>query len=269
MNQATTADPLRQDILGAAKRRYTAAIIVLTLICVWLMQNPFFPSASRLILLALVLLGMIRSTAAILLILFQIELYLTESSIGLGFGPPAMIFAVVTVALLMILSRLRSAQDLTGERSVAQLIRSTAGGLLRTDRGSRGRDEGSETGEPLRIAVFTAGLVIAAELLLQMFPVDISSVRDYGLTPGGMRAAQLGLTLFTIYILVALPLGELRWKQLTPDQAGIHLRSRFVSWLYRDLAAVERKNRRRRYRLSSQRHRTKQQSPDQPHRKPT
>ncbi len=162
--------------------------------------------------------------------------------------PPGLIIAVVMVLLLMVMSRLRSAQELTGVQSVRELFRSAARRLLEADPSPVDNDSQPEqrtgTAEPLWIMFAALGLVFAAEWLLQVFPPVRTAVNEFGLTPGGLRASQLGLTLFTIYIVLAVPLSELWWKRLTPDQAGVYLRSRFAGWLHRDLKAVERRKRR-------------------------
>jgi len=236
---------LADDVMGSRKRRYTIVIMCVSPILIWLLQNPFFPSAMRLMFLAMLLLGLIRWSAAILLILIQLDLYLTVPAMGAIREPPGLIIAFLTVGLLMLLSRLRSAQELTGIRSATQLIAAAGTALLNPEaQSSLDRDEDEEhapASETLWIAVRTFLLVLAAGLLLIMFPEERRSVRQFGLTPTGLRTLQIGLILFTGYIMLTLPLSELRWKRLTPDQAGVYLRSRFAGWLHRDLRAVERR----------------------------
>lgn len=234
--------------MGVRKRRYTAATVCLTLLLIWLLQNPYFPSAIRLILIAVALLGLIRWTAAIVLVLVQTDLALFESGWRAGGQPPALIIAVGTVALLMVLSRLRSAQELTGVRSIVQLLSAMAGRppVASDDKDAESTRQNRHAGaeEPLWITFLSLCMVLAAGQLLQLVPVDRLSVREYGLTPTGLRTIQLGLILFTTWILLTLPLTELRWRRLTPNQAGLYLRTHFVSWLHRDLRAVERRKRR-------------------------
>jgi hypothetical protein len=216
-------------------------------ILIWLLQNPFFPSAMRLMFLAMLLLGLIRWSAAILLIFIQLDLYLSVPAMGAIREPPGLIIAFLAVVLLMLLSRLRSAQELTGIRSATQLLAAAGTALLNPEAQSsldhnEEADDATAT-ETLWIAIRTLLLVLAAGLLLIMFPEDRGSVRQFGLTPTGLRTLQIGLILFTGYIALTLPLNELRWKRLTPAQAGVYLRSRFAGWLHRDLRAVERRRR--------------------------
>lgn len=245
MHNADTPESttILRDPMGARKRRYAVMIVLLTLLHLWLIQNPYFPSGTRLILIAVTLLGLVRWTAAILLLLIQVDLALYESTWRVSREPPMLLIAVGTVTLLMILSRLRSAQELTGVRGAAELLRSS-GGRPDTAGEERREQSGSGAEEPLWVTGLSLTLVLAAGLLLQIVPIDQTSVREYGLTPAGMRAIRLGLFLFTAWLLIALPLGEWRWRQLTPDQAGVYLRTHFVSWLHRDLRAVERRKRR-------------------------
>ena len=151
----------------------------------------------------------------------------------------------LAVVLLMLLSRLRSAQELTGIRSATQLLMSAGATLLNseTQTSSDRVEEASHAPafEALSITVRSLLFVLAAGLLLIMFSEDRGSVRQFGLTPTALRTLQIGLILFTGYIALTLPLSELRWKRLTPAQAGVYLRCRFAGWLHRDLRAVERR----------------------------
>ena len=197
--------------------------------------------------LAMLLLGLIRWSAAILLILIQLDLYLTVPAMGAIREPPGLIIAFLAVVLLMLLSQLRSAQELTGIRSATQLLMS-AGTALRNPETQTSSDRVEEANhepafETLSMTVRSLLLVLAAGLLLITFSEDRGSVRQIGLTPTGLRTLQIGLVLFTGYIALTLPLSELRWKRLTRAQAGVYLRSRFASWLHRDLRAVERRRR--------------------------
>lgn len=196
---------------------------------------------------AMLLLGLIRWSAAILLILIQLDLYLTVPAMGAIREPPGLIIAFLAVVLLMLLSRLRSAQELTGIHSATQLLLSAGTALLNpeTQTSSDQVEEANHAPafEALSITVRTLLLVLAAGLLLIMFPEDRGSVRQFGITPTGLRTLQIGLILFTGYIALTLPLSELRWKRLTLAQAGVYLRSRFAGWLHRDLRAVERRRR--------------------------
>ncbi len=246
-----TAPPsttLAQDPMGIRKLCYTVAILCVSPILVWQLQNPDFSSSMRLIFLGTLLLGLIRWSAAILLVLIQLDLYLTGSVFGDSREPPGLIIAFFCVVLLMILSRLRSSQELTGIRTIAQLLSASAKKLLQpAERTSATQDEEAQTAwgpELLSIASRALILVLGAGILLVMFPVDRSSVEKIGLAPDSLRSLSIGLVLFTGYFALTLVLSEIRWKQMTPDQAGIYLRSRFLGWLHRDLRAFQRRRRR-------------------------
>ena len=76
-------------------------------------------------------------------------------------------------------------------------------------------------------------------LLHEAAQIELQERRDR--LTRALRTLQIGLILFTGYIALTLPLSELRWKRLTPAQAGVYLRCRFAGWLHRDLRAVERR----------------------------
>jgi len=239
---------MAQDTMGNRKLRYTMAVICIGLVMTWLLQNPFFPAAVRLMCFAILLLGLIRWSAAILLILIQLDLYIRTPALGTTQEPPGLMIAFLTVVLLMLLSRLRSSQELTGIRSATQLL--TSAGSVLLNPGKRpfpihAEEQGGVAAvEILAMALRSLLFVLGAGSLLLLFPEERGSVQQFGLTPSGLRTLEIGLVVFTCYILLTLPLSELKWKQLTPDQAGIYLRSRFAGWLHRDLRAVERKRRR-------------------------
>lgn len=248
MADNTSPSTVQPDAMAAAKRRYTFIVAGTGAVLILLIQNPFFPLAMRLMFLAMVMLGLIRWSAAILLVLIQLDLYISVPAFGAYQEPPGLIIAFVTIILLAALSRLRSSQELTGIRSATELITSTvrsvvSPGPLSPGESDQDTSQGSAA-ETFWIAARSLAFVLLAAGLLQLYPLDRDSVRDYGLTPAGLRSLQIGLLLFTGYILLTLPLTELQWKRLTPDQAGIYLRSRFTGWIHRDLRAVERRRRR-------------------------
>lgn len=236
------------DAMASAKRRYTFIIAGTGAVLILLIQNPFFPLAMRLMFLAMLMLGLIRWSAAILLILIQLDLYISVPDFGTYQEPPALIISFVTVILLAALSRLRSSQELTGIRSATELLTSAAQSVVSPDLlSSEDSDHDQHQGSALEtfwIAARSLVFVLMAAGLLQLYPLDTASVRDYGLTPAGLRSLQIGLILFSGYLLLTLPLTELQWKRLTPEQAGIYLQSCFTAWIHRDLRAVERRRRR-------------------------
>lgn len=237
-----------QDPMGARKTGYVIAILCFSLVLIWLIQNPFSATAMQLVFAGTLIVGLIRWSAAILLVLIQLDVYLTTFGSEDSTEPPGLILAFCCVVLLMLLSRLNSAQELTGVRSVTQLLRGAANAWTQSAEGPAGTQ--NETTDPsvgpelVGIASRALLLVIGTVLLLFLFPVKQSSVREFGMTPSGMRTVSIGLVLFTVYLVLTLPFSEIRWKRLTPDQAGLYLHSRLICWLHRDLRSVERHRRR-------------------------
>ena len=245
---AQSRTTLAPDSMATRKLRYTIAIMCVSPILIWQLQNPFSASAARLIFLGILLLGLIWWSAAFLLCLIQLDLYLTNTEIGSSREPPGLIIAFCCVVLLMLLSRLRSSQELTGVRSITQLLRAAMNAWSQPAKAPSPIDDDKTNAATVRelmgIATRALLLVLGAGLLLEMLPIEQSSVREVGLTPTGLRTISIGLVLFTGYLVLTLPLSEVRWRRLTPDQADIYLRSRLVCWLHRDLRAVERYQRR-------------------------
>jgi len=237
------------DAMSERKRRYTQAILCLAPAILWLVHNAWFPIGIRIVLAALMILGLIRWTAALVLLVIQFHLYLDlatpfpqdEFEIGI---------VLLTIVSMMVISRLRSSQELSGVQSATHLITSAVRGtgLMSPDESDSKSTQPYSMREVFWLAARSVMLVAAAGMLLQSVPDHESSVREYGLTANGLQTIQTGLLLFAIWMIVALPLRELHWKRMTPAQAGIWLRSQTVRWLHRDMRAIERRRRRLRSR---------------------
>ena len=184
------------------------------------------------------------TATAVVLILIQLDLYLTHSAVGNTREPPALIITFFCVVLLMLLSRLRSSQELSGVRSITQLLRAVVKSWSQPGKElipvHDEKPDAAAGRELPGIAARTLLLILGARILLVMLPMEQSSVQQVGLSPAGLRTISIGLVLFIGYVVLTLPLSELRWRHLTTDQAGIYLRTRLICWLHQDLRAVER-----------------------------
>jgi hypothetical protein len=212
-------------------------------------------------------LGSIRWTAGLVFLLIQFHLYLDlptaipqdEFEIGI---------VLLTIVSLMVISRLRSSQELFGVQSATNLFRSALGGNEWTsadDKPDPLPEQTHSTREMVWLAASSVMLVAVAGMLLQSVPKHQNAVREYGLTANGLQTIQIGLLLFCVWMIVALPTRELNWKRMTPTQAGIWLRSQTVNWLHRDLRAIERRQRRLRSRRRKRRlHQMRPIHPDFP-----
>jgi hypothetical protein len=58
------------------------------------------------------------------------------------------------------------------------------------------------------------------------------------LNPSGYRLIILGLKLFSVAFVSWIAINELVWRSLSRSQAGIYLRSTFLSWIHRDFRMV-------------------------------
>lgn len=232
--------------MSTRKRRYTQSLLILIPLMVWLVQDTWFPIGNRIILTGLLVLGLIRWTAALVLLLIQFHLYLDTPTV-----PPRdeheVGIVLLTLVSLMVVSRLRSTQELSGIDSATRLIRSAVSSAesVSTDRKA---DEAGSMTEVLWLAARSVIHIAIAGMLLQSVPRHEDAVREYGLTAYGLQTIQIGLLLTCAWMIVALPARELYWKRMTATQAGIWLRSQTVKWLHRDLRAIERRRRRLRSR---------------------
>ncbi len=238
------------DDMTGRKRRYAQTILCLTPVMVWLLHNAWFPVGIRIVLGALMLLGFIRWTAALVLLLIQFHLYL-DLPTPVPQNEFEIVIVLITIVSLMVLSRLRSSQELSGIQSATHLIRSAVGGagwIADTEESASELKDSGSMREVLWLAARSVVLIAFASMLLQSVPEHESAVREYGLTATGLQTVQIGLLLFCIWVVIALPTRELHWKRMTSAQAGIWLRSQTVSWLHRDMRAIERRRRRLRSR---------------------
>lgn len=234
--------------MSARKRRYAQAILCLLPVLLWLLQNAWFPVGIRIVLAALLILGLIRWTAALILLLIQFHLYL-DLPTSVPNDEFEVAIVLLTIFSLMVISRLRSSQELSGVETATHLIRSAVNTTAWFSEAKNSEQDEEDTGtitEIVWLAARSVILVAAAGMILQSTPNHENAVREYGLTAHGLQAVQLGLLLFCGWMIIALPTRELQWKIMTPAQAGIWLRSQTVGWLHRDMRAIERRRRRQR-----------------------
>ena len=170
---APSSTTVSRDPMGARKLRYTIAILCISPILIWQLQNPDSAFVLRLVFSGMLLLGLIRWSAAFLLFLIQLDLYLTTSALRDPREPPALIITFFCVILLMLLSRLRSSQELTGVRSIAQLLSAAVKAGLQPAEPPipiRGDETNNTAGrEMLGIATRALILVLGAGLILVLF----------------------------------------------------------------------------------------------------
>ena len=240
---------LRNDAMLPRKQRYVQILLCLTPLLVLALDQTWFPIGIRIVLAGIMLLGLIRWTAAILLILIQVHWYMDPFP-RMVLNSSDLILILLTVMSLMILSRLRSAQELTGIRSASDLLSTSIRGLpTATDAAgvtaSPVAQHRHRSGRELVWMVTRSLFVVAlAGMIPQWIPATTNSATEYGLTASGIRTMQLGLLLFAAWLFLALPLAELRWKRMAAAPAGVWLRSQFVGWYHRDMRGIEKKRRR-------------------------
>ena len=253
MTAERSAVPVRDQIdpSQADKIRCVLTMIVTGGLLLLIFRNPWIPSAIRLLFAIALVLGLVRWSGAILLGLIQLDLALLDHDLPVPVGV-FLDFAtsVLTIALLMAVCRLRSAQELTGAMPVRKVLSLLVGGVADQNTDGYARDDSAALSVFTWLWVFT--LVTSAGLLLVLLPADMAAVSEYGLTPTGMRCIQVGLVLVIGYTVLTVPLGELWWRRISADQAGVYLRSLYLSWSHADLRMVVRRQIRRRRKILRQ-----------------
>ncbi len=99
-------------------------------------------------------------------------------------------------------------------------------------------------------ACFTLAITM---VLLWLVPLDLRSVQNVRLTPSGLRAIVLGISLFFIVMLTSGILSLFAWKRLSPSEARVYLKSTLTDFLHTDLRMyIKQKLKQRRARLKGQ-----------------
>ncbi|MEQ9408137.1 MAG: hypothetical protein RIK87_10450 [Fuerstiella sp.] len=197
----------------------------------------------KLIFLAVMVLTLKRWTGALLLGMIQVQLfYLETPSAGSGPELTNVLWVLLTVTLLMAVSRYRTLQDLD-QRPVLPALRR----FLRTVSAGESTDtETSVSGNVravlmncVRTLLVATACAAMAIVLMRLVPLtdmrEFNPIREFRLKPTGYRTLMSGLLLFLLWLPVWLVVNEVMWRKLLPSQADVYLRSVFLKWIHRDL----------------------------------
>lgn len=239
---ATTA---ASQTLNSLLRLLVVTILVGALLLPEVELHPSF----KLVMIALLLVLIGRTTAAPLLVVFQTVLFFRPVHPDrMADVPGSCLFVIIVMGLLMFLSRDRTLKWIV-RQSVVDLWK-----LAVTDsRPAASISSFPVSHEPpgsfLRRMALLVICVVIAQLLLLKFPLRESEVDASGETVSQVTSTLATIS-FPLIVLVAFVvlMSELAWRRMTTQQASLYLRSTLMSLVYSDLRLVVRRQ------LTLQRH---------------
>ena len=215
--------------------------VVGVLIGALLFQGTELSLAVQVLFVGLLLLLIGRTSAAPLLVAFQLVLFFREtksSSLSARFDTESSLFVLIVLGLLMFLSRDQTLKRFS-RRSVAELARS-----LFTGWSVPSTQPGTVPPSSLRPLVQGGMLLAMSVLISQMVLTQLSLPREVLRGQPSYEAMKLELasapTLLTGLIATVIVMSWLSWCRLTREQASMYGRSTLVTQLYADLNLIVR-----------------------------
>lgn len=201
------------------------------------------------VILLLLLIG--RTSAAPLLVAFQLVLFFRETkSSSTPFDAGSSLFVLIVLGLLMFLSRDETLKRFT-RRSVIEIARSLFTG------GNVPPDQPVVAPPSSLVPVVQGGMllalcVLASQIALMQLPLPGEVQRGQSSYDEMRQTLDSAPTLLTALLASVLVMSWLSWCRLTRSQASLYARSTLVSLLYSDLSLIVRHriHFRRRKRLS-------------------
>lgn len=215
--------------------------------------------ALQLLFIALLVLALKRWTAAMVLALVQIPLFLTTSA-RWNTVPTVdeVLIAFQLVLMLALISRLHSPAGASS--SILKTLKLVLG---RREQKVQQREQNLRVfSQAVRHFLFSTlslvGAMLAVTLLaafiLQLVPMDPEfraySRRWFRILPTGFRLIMLGGLLFICVLVSWVVVAEVNFRRLSVREASMYLRSQLVGWLHRDFRMVVRRHRRQKRKRS-------------------
>ncbi len=185
----------------------------------------------KILFLAMVALTLKYRTSGVLLLLLVADLAIREPVRGERPAAGAFYDAVLAMFLIVTSARFRTCQKATGKPELAGVFRPLI---------SR---------QPLSVPLASLATgarnvlvcVVSAWLLLAMIPPSDTAIQDVRLHPNVLRAMTVVLVLTSIWLVTAIVLNHLAWRNLSPGQSRVYLRSAFLQWFHRDFRLMIRR----------------------------
>lgn len=213
--------------------------VVTVLVGALLIPEVELHASFKVLMIALLLILIGRTTAAPLLVAFQTVLYFRPPHHDRWADlPGSCLFVITVMGLLMFLSRDRTLRWIV-RQSVVDLWKTVfknPGSAMSTTRFPASSEP---PGSFVRMIVCQAICVAIAQFVLLLFPLRESGLDASGEVTSHIRTTVATLAFpLTVFVAVVVVLSELGWRRLTAPQASLYLRSTFMSLMYSDLRMV-------------------------------
>lgn len=259
-NESVDSERSHSESVISQQRVYADVNRVLTFAAVLLLgfhvSWTVFPSdtvglALQLLFFALLVLALNRWTAAMLLALAEVPLFLA-SSWDWDTVPSIdeMLIAFQLLTIVALICRLHS--PVGSQFSVLKTMKLLLGsGQQRDQQRQQTLSTAADAARDFLlstlslIAVMVAVTLLAA-FLLQVVPMESGfraiTPRVYGLQPTAFRLITLGGLLFIGVLVTWIVVAEVNFRRLSIREASMYLRSQLIGWLHRDFRMVVRKH---------------------------
>ena len=225
-------------------------VVVGVLIGVLLFQGTELAVSVQALFVILLLLLIGRTSAAPLLVAFQLVLFFRETkspSLVHDFG--SSLFVVIVLGLLMFLSRDQTLKRFT-RRSVTDLARNLFWGWSDSPVPAIPKQRDTHTSPdhttpPSHSSLFQNGValvfyVLVAQILLTAFPIPRDVQRGHQSYEETKQALASAPSLLIVIVTTVILMSWLSWHRLTVEQASLYARSTMVTLLYSDIRMVVR-----------------------------
>ena len=226
------------NALSATLNSLLRLVVVIVLTGALLIPEVELDASFRLVIIAslLVLIGL--TSAAPLLVVFQVLLFFRQSrATRWADVPDSCLFVVIVMGLVMFLSR---------DRTLKWIVRQSVTDLWKTVFTSR-RSTISTTTFPMSedspgswagLLMLQVVSVMIAQCLLLMFPLREADGQDVAYLKTLLATIRFPII---ILVMIVVAMSELAWRRITAKQASVYLRSTSMTLLYHDLRMVVRR----------------------------
>jgi hypothetical protein len=216
---------------------YTSVSLLLLLLA------PEGPLSIRLLVIALTLLTLKRWGGVLILLLVQADLFFRESQRQSALsGPLGIVFVVIVLLVLMFVASHQPLLQQISRRSVIRIVRD----LLASSQQPESRPETIAPSKVVqrRLAAAIRGLALlmccaaAARILLSLIPNNREFTENLRDLINADPSIAAGAVIIVAVVACWIVASEISWRQLSPAQARVYLRSIFLKAHYRDLRMI-------------------------------
>jgi len=204
---------------------------------------PESPLSIRLLVIALALLTLRRWGGVLVLLLVQADLFFRESQRQNALsGLEGVMFVVIVLLILMFVARHQLSLQQLSRRSVIQVVRD----LLASSERAKSLSESTDPSPVVkrRVAAAFRGLavllfcVVAARFLQSLIPQNHELTENLRDLINADPSISAGVVIIIAVVALGIVASEISWRQLSPAQARVYLRSIFLKAHYGDLRMI-------------------------------